>query len=157
ASGTARDRPRAPYWRSDDAGIHWTRVGTLPTTNEHGIFTARRGTTKQPPLCAILPNATGYQDDRTGYPQPLISEAPSALKVHEDGGKTRQSGPSADTPPGLVMYYPACGVPSDGSMVIPRLAKGYQNAWPEPPLTLCRWRSGYHSWLRLTPVPYPGQ
>ncbi len=151
------DQNARAFWRSDDAGTHWTRVGTLPTTNEHGIFVMSRGTGQEPLLYAVLPKTTGHQNDKTGYPQPVISEAPGDLKVSDDGGKTWQSAPSAGIPSSQVMYFSAIGVLSDGSIVAPFTAKDYENASPQPPLTLYRWQPGAESWTRLTQVPDVGQ
>jgi hypothetical protein len=147
------DQHARVLWRSDDAGAHWTRAGTLPTANEHGIFATSQDAGQQPLLYAILPKTIGHQNDKTGYPQPITSEAPGDLMISQNGGKTWTSAPTAGIPTSQVMYFEAFGVLGDGSIMVPFTDKGYENVSPQPPLTLYSWRPGATSWTRLTQVP----
>jgi hypothetical protein len=147
------DQNARALWRSDDSSAHWTRVSTLPTTNEHGIYAVSREIGQQPRLYAVLPKTIGHENDKTGYPQPVISEAPEDLKVSENGGKTWQSAPSSGSPANLVMYYSAIGVLSDGSIVVPFTATNWRILDPMPPFTLYKWQVGAESWTRLTQIP----
>lgn len=150
------DQHARTLWRSDDAGAHWARVSTLPTTNEHGIAAVSRGNGQEPLLYAVLPTTISYRNDKTGDPQPIISEGPADLKVSEDGGKTWQSAPTAGVPSSLVMVYSAFGALSDGSIIVPFASKGYEDLAVPATLTLYRWQPGAKAWTRLTQVPNLG-
>lgn len=136
-------------WRSDDAGLHWLRLGPLATPNIRGMLVAH-GSGKAL-LYAAEPRTTQMATDKMGGKYPLFSSDPADVKVQTDGSATWVSAPSAGIPAGMRPYYDIglLGTLSDGSVVVqfvPTAAEDNFNGG-----TLFAWKPGDAAWRQLAP------
>ena len=110
-------------WRSDDHGVTWARVGTLPAPNIRGLAATGGGTTPIT-LYANLPATVGTSVDNLGYTVPVLSDLPGDLRASTDGGKTWQQAPTAGIGGGLLPGAQPVGVLSNASLLMPFTAAG---------------------------------
>jgi photosystem II stability/assembly factor-like uncharacterized protein len=136
-------------WQSQDAGQHWTRMGTIPTPNEQGMMLVSGAGSGAPLLYLAAPRTTAMVPNKLGMKTPVISDAPSDIKVSADGGRTWENAPSAGIPNGLkpVMNFDFLGHLRDGSIVVEFSPNGYS----ENGGTLFTWKRGESSWHQIAP------
>ncbi|HEV8193298.1 MAG TPA: sialidase family protein [Ktedonobacterales bacterium] len=138
-------------WRSDDAGAHWFRQGTLTTPNVRGALITHVQGADRPLLYMGLPRTAEMATDKMGGQYPIFSADPSDLKASADGGKTWKSAPAAGIPAGLKPYYDMglMGTLSDGSVVMDFIAQNREENFEGS--TLFAWKPGDASWRQLAP------
>jgi hypothetical protein len=135
-------------WRSDDAGGHWSRVGTLPFPNEHSIQAiAHPGA--EPLLYAYLSKTVGTTTNKMGDHNPVPSDAADDLKVSADGGKTWKAAPLQGAPTAAKPCYAPMGLLDDGSVIVPFTPQGAES--PDH-MTFYAWKMGDASWRQVTPT-----
>jgi hypothetical protein len=94
--------PPTLLWRSDDAGLHWSRVGTLAQTQMQ-LIGAGMSSHEVLLYAAVLEGSSPMQ----------------GIRVSTDGGVTWQAAPSAGIPAGLLpVLFPPAGTLADGSLVL---------------------------------------
>jgi hypothetical protein len=94
--------PPTLLWRSDDAGMHWSQVGTLaqPQMQLIGAGMSSHGVLL---YVAVLEGSSPLQ----------------GIRVSTDGGVSWQTAPSAGIPAGLLPeVFPPAGTLADGSLVV---------------------------------------
>ena len=115
-----RQQAARTLWRSADAGATWVKVRRLATPNEAGMALAQDRATGATLLYLAAPVTTSNAKDKMGESTPVLSQAPSDVKVSLDGGATWQSAPTQGIPSGHAAFFGVglLGPLSDGSVVI---------------------------------------
>jgi hypothetical protein len=132
-------------WRSDDAGMSWTRAASLPQNQAPEMMSlaaARSAAGK-----SLLYVESGSQ--------PLGDIAPDGVRVSVDGGKTWQSSPVAGVPDGQHAAPHSAMTRSDGTLVMLFRTTHLNIAFDEGILqnaAYYAWKPGATSWTRLTPT-----
>jgi len=129
--------PNLSLWRSGNGGQSWSRVRSLPTLAETGVFVGAHGE-----LYLYMPQVTvqGHGSSE--------SNSPSDAMVSLDGGVTFISIPSAGLPDKANLYGPYATL-ADGSIVY-----GEYGPSAEPgPQSLYSWKKGQSSWTKLGDIP----
>jgi hypothetical protein len=146
------------FWRSADAGAHWTRVGTMPTPNEIGMRTGSdaNGNTL---VYAELPRTTSLATDKMGGKYPIYSSSLADVEVSVDAGVTWQHAPTAGIPSGFKpdFTFGPLGPLSDGSIVVPVIPQSVpDNVTGDNPygVTLYAWKPGDTAWRQIAPKNY---
>lgn len=111
-------------WRSDDHGVTWARVGTLPAPNIRGLVATGGGDAAPITLYANMPATVGTSVDNLGYTVPVLSDVLGDLRASTDGGKTWQQAPAAGIGGGLLPGAQPAGVLSNGALLMPFTAAG---------------------------------
>jgi hypothetical protein len=130
--------PNLSLWRSDNGGQNWSRVRSLPTLAETGVFVGAHGE-----LYTYMPQITVQGHGASS------SDSPADALLSVDGGVTFISAPSAaGLPQGANLYGPYATL-ADGSIV-------YGEYGPNSmlgPTALYSWKKGQSSWTKLGDVP----
>jgi hypothetical protein len=133
----------AALWRSEDAGMHWTRIGTAPTAQARLIATAS--------------TAGGV----TLYAVALSPASPNGMVpiyASRDGGHTWSPAPTDGWPQGQGVNLWALNTLADGSLL---LELSDRVLAPEAPAfnsnsSFYAWRPGDVGWFQVTPRPSSG-
>jgi hypothetical protein len=133
----AMSYPNLSLWRSDNGGQSWSRVRSLPTLAETGIFVGAHGE-----LYTYTPQVTVQGHGAT------TSDSPTDAVVSVDSGMTFLSAPTAGLPSDANLFGPYATL-ADGSIVF-----GEYGPQPvEGPNTLYSWSKGQSSWTKIAEVP----
>ncbi len=155
-------------WRSDDAGAHWSQVGTLPGNTDDGMVVAQ-GRSGAPLLYINMPTLMG--GGSTLWPRSGGGGgpgSPAAIQVSADGGKTWQNAPTQGLPSGTDdPGGPPLGILKDGSLLYafsgppranptpqatPTIPPAIDESGATPTFVFYAWKSGDASWQRVTPT-----
>jgi hypothetical protein len=129
--------PNLSLWRSGNGGQSWSRVRSLPTLAETGIFVGGHGE-----LYLYMPQVTVQGHGSS------VNKSPSDAMLSGDAGVTFISIPSAGLPDNANLYGPYATL-ADGSIVY-----GEYGPIAEPgPQTLYSWKKGQSSWTKLGEIP----
>jgi hypothetical protein len=126
--------PNLSLWRSADGGQSWTRVRSLPTLAETGVFIGAQGQ-----LYLYMPQVTVQ-----GHGANMTS-APADVYVSLDGGATFSSAPAAGLPAQPTMVGPYATL-ADGSLIC-GAASSLSSA--PGPQALYTWKQGQSSWTKI--------
>jgi hypothetical protein len=124
-------------WRSDNGGQSWSRVRSMPTLAESGLFVGSHGE-----LYTYTPQVTVQGHGAS------TSNSPTDAVVSVDSGMTFLSAPTAGLPSDANLFGPYATL-ADGSIVF-----GEYGPQPvEGPNTLYSWSKGQSSWTKIAVVP----
>lgn len=133
ASCNSESYPGLSLYRSDNGGQSWSRVRSLPTQAETGLFVGAHGE-----LYTYLPQVTVQGHGAS------VANSPADAVVSVDGGRTFLSAPSAGLPQGANLFGPFATL-ADGSIVYgeygPQAGRG--------PSALYSWKKGQSAWTDL--------
>ncbi len=149
------------FWRSDDAGAHWTDLGPAPSIDQYGdlgqltVIQAAGKTL----LYAEAPNFSLTNGE--GIPGGSPMATPDGIFVSSDNGKTWQHAPKAGVAPGLGAPGGPIGILSDGSVIfqftkekeiVTKLPGGGTDGQTVDEGSIYyAWKPGASSWEQLAP------
>lgn len=125
--------PSLSLYRSANGGLSWSRVRSLPTLAETGLFVGAHGE-----LYTYMPPVTVQGHGAS------VANSPTDATLSVDGGATFISIPAAGLPPGANLYGPYATL-SDGSVVFGE----YDANAGTGPQALYSWKKGQSGWTSL--------
>ena len=153
--GACYDANSAPtdqfFWRSDDAGVHWTQVSKLPSQTRQ-ITVADLGSGAGSVLYLQLLTSTAPAFSLTPTPTPgPVDQGDTDILFSTNGGKTWQNAPAS----GIASHGGDSAYPSTPTGPIATLSDGsVVAAFPtrQQSFIFAAWKPGNSAWRPITPA-----
>ena len=120
-SGNSQAENSAPheFWRSDDAGAHWTDLGKSPSLDKYGELGQLTATQVGGKTLLYSQIDNVVFNAPAEMPFGIAGASPDSIFVSADSGRTWRHAPKSGVPAGLNTINSALGTLSNGAIVYP--------------------------------------
>ena len=119
-SGNSPAENSAPheFWRSDDAGAHWTDLGKSPSLDQYGDL-GQLTATQVGGKTLLYSEIDNIVQGPDGMPLGIDGASPDSIFASADSGRTWRHAPKLGVPTGQMTINPSLGTLSNGAVVFP--------------------------------------